>query len=82
MGLPTLVEFVEITIATTLAYNIGLTIYRLYFHPLAKFPGPKLTAISQWYEIYYDLVKEGQFMFEIERMHKQYGCAPPIASTR
>jgi hypothetical protein len=28
------------------AYFVGQTIYRLYFHPLAKFPGPTLNAIS------------------------------------
>jgi cytochrome P450 len=27
-------------------YYIGLIIYRLFFHPLAKVPGPKLLAIS------------------------------------
>src|SRR6187402_3551923 len=36
--------------------------------PLAKFPGPKLNAISYWYEFYFEVLKSplGQFMFEIE----------------
>ncbi|KAJ6031900.1 benzoate 4-monooxygenase cytochrome P450 [Penicillium herquei] len=54
-------------------YPTCLIINRLFFCPLAKFPGPKLAAMTRWYEMYYDVIKGGQFMFEIERMHKIYG---------
>jgi hypothetical protein len=56
-----------------LAYISFKYIYRLYFHPLAKFPGPTLAGLSHLYEGYYDVVKEGQYIFEIERMHQKYG---------
>ncbi|KAL4895476.1 cytochrome P450 [Aspergillus ambiguus] len=49
------------------------SIYRLYFHPLSNFPGPKLAAISHAYEFYYDGILGGQFMWEIQRMHEKYG---------
>jgi hypothetical protein len=54
-------------------YLLGGLIYRLYFSPIAKFPGPKLAAATLWYEFYYDVIKSGQYIFEIERMHKKYG---------
>lgn len=54
-------------------YCFGLAIYRLYFHPLAKFPGSKFAALSLWYEFYYDVVKRGQYIWKIQEMHKRYG---------
>jgi hypothetical protein len=54
-------------------YISSLVTYRLFLSPIAKFPGPKLAAATGWYEAYYDVVKKGKFLFEIERMHEKYG---------
>ena len=56
-----------------IVYISGLYIYRAYFDSLSKFPGPKLAAATLWYEFYYDVVKKGQYTFEIGRMHERYG---------
>ncbi|KAI0517465.1 cytochrome P450 [Xylaria bambusicola] len=50
-----------------------VAIYRLFFHPLAGFPGPKLAAVTRSYEAYYDVVCNGQYTFKIAEMHKKYG---------
>lgn len=63
-----------LTLAIGLASWLALrTIYRLYFHPLAHIPGPKITAITHLYEFYYDVLCDGKFTFQMEKMHKKYG---------
>lgn len=54
-------------------YIISLTTYRLILHPLRKIPGPRLAALTWWYEIYYDVFLPGQYNFKILELHKQYG---------
>ncbi|KAI9706195.1 MAG: hypothetical protein M1820_004956 [Bogoriella megaspora] len=62
-----------IGLGASIVYTICLTIWRLYFSPLAKYPGPKIAAATLWYELYFDLIKGGQFFQEIDRMHSVYG---------
>ena len=57
-------------------------IYRLFFHPLAAFPGPKLAAITYKYEFYYDGLKQGMYTWKIRDLHEQYGMASPVAKIR
>ncbi|KAJ5170027.1 uncharacterized protein N7500_002810 [Penicillium coprophilum] len=54
-------------------YGVWLAVYRLWFSPLAHFPGPKLAAMTMWYEFYYDSFLEGQYTFRIAEMHRKYG---------
>jgi hypothetical protein len=52
---------------------VSTIVYRLYLHPLANVPGPRLAAATWLYEIYFDLYLGGQFVFEIGRLHEVYG---------
>ena len=66
-------ELVLLPLVLCLTYGVALAIYRLYFSPLAKFPGPRLAALTSWYEFYYDCVKRGRFTWDIKNMHDRYG---------
>lgn len=68
--------FVFVTTLLLLYLTIRLLIYRLCTHPLAAFPGPKLAAATFLYEFYYDVVKRGMYIWEIESMHEKYGNVP------
>ncbi|KAK2766809.1 hypothetical protein FQN54_006123 [Arachnomyces sp. PD_36] len=56
-----------------IAYLVTGGIYRLYFHPLANFPGPKIAALTGWYECYHDLFRHGMLIWKLQELHDQYG---------
>ncbi|KAF2093633.1 putative P450 monooxygenase [Rhizodiscina lignyota] len=56
-----------------LCYCASIAFYRLYLHPLAKFPGPRLAAVTLWYEFYYDVVLRGRYTWKIDELHNEYG---------
>ena len=66
-------EALLVGLVALVLYVGWIAISRLVFHPLARYPGPKLAALTRLYEGYYDIVKKGQFLFKIEEMHKKYG---------
>lgn len=57
---------------------LSIVLYRRFFHPLAKVPGPFLPAVTRLYAWYYNVPKEGKFYKEIERLHNIYGQSPAI----
>ncbi|KAL2859925.1 uncharacterized protein BJX67DRAFT_386495 [Aspergillus lucknowensis] len=60
-------------VGIVILYSLGLIVHRLLLSPVAGFPWPKLAAVTNWYELYYDVVKKGKYVFEIEKMHDSYG---------
>lgn len=55
--------------AVVLAYFLCTCIYNFFFHPLAKFPGPWLCAMSEWFLVFFirSLPTYGL------ELHKRYG---------
>ena len=59
--------------ASFVLYVLLLYTYRLTLHPLAKYPGPRVAAVTLWYEFYYDFFHRGNYIFRIRDMHAKYG---------
>lgn len=71
-----MVSTIALVGAATGLYVAYLVVSRLILSPLAKFPGPKLAALSNWYEFYYDVILQGRFTAHLQRLHKRYGGSP------
>lgn len=54
-----------------LIYPVWCMIYNLYFHPLRKFPGPKIAAATQLYTSYH--LCKGDGIPYINKLHEKYG---------
>jgi hypothetical protein len=52
-------------------YVLYKVIYNVYFHPLARYPGPRLAAISNIY--YARHWPGGRWPFILEELHEKYG---------
>ncbi|KAK2051614.1 putative cytochrome P450 [Colletotrichum caudatum] len=49
----------------------ALFVYRLYFHPYARYPGPLFAKLTSWYSVYHTYV--GDLHVDIWRCHEKYG---------
>ncbi|KAL1630026.1 hypothetical protein SLS54_000886 [Diplodia seriata] len=53
--------------------QIWRIVQRLFFHPLASVPGPKLAAASTLYEFYWNAICGGKLFKRLDEMHEKYG---------
>ncbi|GLA96146.1 hypothetical protein AtubIFM57143_003611 [Aspergillus tubingensis] len=61
-----------------LIYACSVITIRLYFHPLSKFPGPRIAAATSWYEFYKDVILSGQYSKSFPSLHAKYGSVVRI----
>ncbi|KAF2676845.1 cytochrome P450 family protein [Lentithecium fluviatile CBS 122367] len=64
-------SFMLVGILCAILYFIGVVVYRLKFHPLAKYPGPLLGKITDWYSVIRSL--RGDRHIHFLRLHEKHG---------
>lgn len=65
--------------AIAIAATAGLAVERLILSPLAKIPGPKLAALTQWWIIYHEF--NGDRTLTIHALHEKYGPVVRVSPT-
>ena len=56
-----------------LIWFLSFAVWRLYLHPLSHFPGPRLAALTRWYDFYCDVVKDGSSLKRYPALHEKFG---------
>ena len=70
-----LIQHVFLTvIAATLIWSLYSALYNVYFHPLTRFPGPKLAAASKYWLFYQEFVRGISLSDIRDDLHAQYGA--------
>lgn len=67
------IQMIGYLILYKIVKDVALAIYRIYFHPLANFPGKKLAVATYWHETFYDVFRGHQYIWKIREMHEEYG---------
>ncbi|KAF2100056.1 putative cytochrome P450 [Rhizodiscina lignyota] len=62
----------SLLVAISLWTVVGI-LRRAYFSPLSNIPGPGLAALTPLYEFYFDVIRQGQYTWQIAKLHEQYG---------
>lgn len=68
---------VYIAIFSWLLYLGTGGLYRLYFHPLTKFSGPKLAALTGWCKFHHEIIHRGRFIWKLQELHDRQGPIVP-----
>ncbi|KAL2140420.1 hypothetical protein VTI28DRAFT_3840 [Corynascus sepedonium] len=76
-ALPGTWEIVGICIGSYVVYLLISAVYLVFFHPLAKFPGPRWWAVSRIPWAYH--VIKGDLWSVLDRLHEKYGNIVRIA---
>jgi len=60
-----------VILALVICWRASVVVYRLWFHPLSRFPGPLMGRVSSVYRSYWFL--HGNEQDNQVRLHEKYG---------
>lgn len=66
-------QLVALAVVLVFVFIVLGAYQRLFLSPIAHVLGPKLAALTLWYEFYYDVVQQGRYEWRIKEMHEVYG---------
>lgn len=69
---PSPAAIVWLALGTTILFVITQCIYRRFFHPLAKFPGPVAASLTEFWK--WRSLMSGRNAFELQDLHEKYGA--------
>jgi hypothetical protein len=53
------------------ALCLSIALYRLFLHPLRKYPGPVLARLTKFWLV--EVCRDGETFRVVRELHKQYG---------
>ena len=72
--MPSTAQLASYALLTAVGYLATVAISRLFFSRISHIPGPKLAALTHYYQSYYDVYpRQGQFLWQCRQLHKRYG---------
>ena len=78
---PSLSMLLTSATAVFVIFSLVKYIYRVTFHPLAAFPGPRLAALTSLYSASYDLHPKRSYCKAFAALHDRYGLTIVLRSS-
>jgi hypothetical protein len=73
--MPSFQQGIAIATSALLSYNLLRIVYNLFFHPLARFPGPRGAACTRWWLAYMELGRRISLSDLRVELHQKYGSS-------